>query len=121
VVSVVAASAALAGFAVPTQRAVVMISIALGAVVSRRAIHPASGLAAALLAVLAWDPFAVLAASFWLSFAAVALLLLLALGRIPRAEVLPRGRRLRRSASAIGPRSRFVTEVRRTKKRARSG
>ena len=70
--------AALAGFAVPTQRSAVMVLVALGVVVGRRAIGWGNGLAAALLVVIAFDPFAVLSASFWLSFGAVALLLALA-------------------------------------------
>jgi competence protein ComEC len=79
--------AALAGFAVPTQRAVVMIAVALGIVASRRTVGAGNGIAAAVIAVTAWDPFAVLSASFWMSFGAVALLLWLALGRGPSVAV----------------------------------
>jgi competence protein ComEC len=70
--------AALTGFAVPAQRSLVMIAVALAALVARRAVTPVQLLAATLLAVLAFDPFAPLAASFWLSFVAVAVLLALA-------------------------------------------
>jgi competence protein ComEC len=66
--------AALAGFAIPTQRAVLMIAVALAMLLSRRSASASNGLAAALLAVLVWDPTAPLAASFWLSFIAVGLL-----------------------------------------------
>lgn len=66
------AYAALAGFSVPTQRAVVMVTVgAIAAGWCRRA-GMSEILAAALLAVLLFDPFAVLAAGFWLSFIAVA-------------------------------------------------
>jgi competence protein ComEC len=67
--------AALAGFALPTQRAVLMLCVALWVVVSRRRIARSDGFSAALLLVLAADPLASLTASFWLSFAAVGVLL----------------------------------------------
>lgn len=70
--------AALAGFAVPTQRALVMVLVALAIVASRRLTGSFNGIAAALLIVLAVDPLATLTVSFWLSFVAVGLLLLLA-------------------------------------------
>ena len=71
------AYAALAGFGLPTQRAVIMVAVALAMLVSRRTVGLFHGLAAALLAILAWDPLATLTASFWLSFGAVAALLAL--------------------------------------------
>ena len=66
--------AALAGFTVPTQRALIMLAVAQLALVGRRSVSMSSGLSAAVLLVLAWDPAAPLSASFWLSFVAVALL-----------------------------------------------
>ena len=66
--------AALAGFTVPTQRALIMLAVAQLALVGRRSVSMSSGLSAAVLLVLAWDPAAPLSASFWLSFIAVALL-----------------------------------------------
>ena len=69
--------AALAGFALPTQRALLMLLVALYVVVRRRQITHFDGLAVALLAVLTFDPFASLTGSFWMSFGAVALLLAL--------------------------------------------
>ncbi|MDZ7750242.1 MAG: DNA internalization-related competence protein ComEC/Rec2 [Gammaproteobacteria bacterium] len=70
------AYALLAGFALPTQRAFIMVlALAGGALLGRR--WPASSrLAVAALAVLLLDPFAVLGPGFWLSFGAVALILL---------------------------------------------
>ncbi|HEX6992850.1 MAG TPA: DNA internalization-related competence protein ComEC/Rec2 [Gammaproteobacteria bacterium] len=76
--------AALAGFAVPTLRSVVMIVVGLAVAVSRRSGAWGQGLAAAVLVVLALDPFAVMSASFWLSFGAVALLVALATRRPAR-------------------------------------
>jgi len=66
---------ALAGFAIPTQRTLIMLAVALGAVLGRRVLRPGRGLAVALLLVVLWDPQAVLAPGFWLSFGAVAALL----------------------------------------------
>jgi competence protein ComEC len=76
--------AALAGFSVPTQRSLLMGAVALGAVLLRRAQRPALVLAIALLAVLIFDPVAVLAVDFWLSFGAVAVILIVSVGRRPR-------------------------------------
>ena len=89
--------AALTGFAVPAQRSLVMIAVALAALASRRRIGAAQVLSATLVVVLVCDPFAPLAASFWLSFVAVAILLALAAPRpLARAPAGP----LRRCARA---------------------
>ena len=66
--------AGLAGFTVPTQRALIMLAVAHLAIAGRRSVDMSSGLSTAALLVLAWDPIAPLSASFWLSFVAVALL-----------------------------------------------
>ena len=67
--------AALAGFAIPTQRALVMLAVVLGGVFLRRRTSPSVLLAVALLVVLLVDPLAVMSPGFWLSFAAVAVIL----------------------------------------------
>jgi competence protein ComEC len=74
--------AALAGFALPTVRALLMLSVALATIVLRRRARPLEGLATAAVAVLAVDPLAPLGASFWLSFGAVAAILYLVTGRV---------------------------------------
>jgi len=74
--------AALAGFAIPTQRALIMLAVAMGAVLLQRGSAASHSLALALLAVLVFDPFAVMAPGFWLSFAAVAVILLGMSGRL---------------------------------------
>lgn len=66
---------ALAGFALPTVRTLLMIAAALAAVLLRRAFAPSQSLALAGIAVLLFDPLAVLSAGFWLSFLGVAWLL----------------------------------------------
>lgn len=67
--------AALAGFAIPTQRALIMVAVAMGALIAGRRLRASSVLALGLFAVLLFDPFAVLAPGFWLSFLAVAAML----------------------------------------------
>lgn len=67
---------ALAGFGMPTVRTVLMIATVALARGSRRHVGGAQALALALIAILAFDPLAVLAAGFWLSFVGVAFLML---------------------------------------------
>jgi len=66
---------ALAGFALPTVRTLLMIGVVLLARALRRGRHAGDAFALALLAVLACDPLAVLAPGFWLSFVGVGWLL----------------------------------------------
>jgi competence protein ComEC len=66
--------ALIAGFAVPAQRTFWMVSVVAFALWSGRIASPARTLALALAVVLGFDPWAVLAAGFWLSFGAVALI-----------------------------------------------
>lgn len=68
--------AVLAGFTVPVQRSLVMISVFMLPGVTDRRIASADSFAFALLAVLIFDPLAVLSSSFWLSFSAVLIILL---------------------------------------------
>lgn len=67
--------ALLAGFSIPTQRAFMMVGIAMLAVLSSKQLGISSILALTLGGVLLWDPFAVMNAGFWLSFGAVAAIL----------------------------------------------
>ena len=67
--------ALLAGFAVPAQRTLYMLLVAALAMGSGRIVAPSRTLCLALLVVLLIDPWAVLAAGFWLSFGAVGALL----------------------------------------------
>jgi competence protein ComEC len=70
----------IAGFAVPAQRTFWMVTVVAIALWSGRIASPTRTLALALAAVLLFDPWAVLAAGFWLSFGAVALIFLVADG-----------------------------------------
>lgn len=66
----------LAGFGVPTVRTLLMIGVVLLARLSRRHTSVAQSLALAALVILVFDPLAVLAPGFWLSFLGVVILVL---------------------------------------------
>ncbi len=70
------AYSALAGFAVSTQRALVMLAVLLAALFWGRTPRPFAALTLALALVLVLDPQSVLSYGFWLSFGAVAVLML---------------------------------------------
>lgn len=78
----------LAGFAVPAQRTLYMLGVVALAHLSRRELSASRVLALALLLVLLLDPWAVLAAGFWLSFGAVGLLFFIGGGRLGPAHWL---------------------------------
>jgi competence protein ComEC len=67
--------AAIAGFALPTVRTVLMIAVVVMAKLLRRAHRTADVLALSAIAILLIDPLSLLAPGFWLSFAGVAWLL----------------------------------------------
>jgi competence protein ComEC len=78
----------LAGFAVPAQRTLYMLGVVAVAHLSAREVSASRVLALALLLVLLLDPWAVLAAGFWLSFGAVGLLFFIGGGRLGPAHWL---------------------------------
>ena len=67
--------AAMAGFAIPTQRALVMVLVVMLTLLFQRKIQALRVLSLALILVLLIDPLAVLEGGFWLSFTAVGVLL----------------------------------------------
>ena len=74
--------AMLAGFAVPTQRALIMIAVVmLGTLINKR-FSFFQIISYALLAVLLIDPFSAMSIGFWLSFIAVAAILYAMQGRL---------------------------------------
>lgn len=77
-----AAYAALAGFSIPTQRALVMLILVSVAVLARRDPLSWRVFAGALVLVVAVAPASVLAPGFWFSFGAVAVILVLIQGRV---------------------------------------
>jgi len=66
--------AALAGFSIPTQRALVMLSVWMLSRFFYRKVAIIDIIIISLLAVLVIDPFAVMDVSFWLSFVAIAII-----------------------------------------------
>jgi competence protein ComEC len=78
----------LSGFAVPAQRTLYMVGVVAAALWSGRTQSASRVLAAALLLVLALDPWAVLSPGFWLSFAAVAVIFYVGAGRTAPAHWL---------------------------------
>lgn len=74
--------AALAGFSIPTQRALVMVVVFMAGILWRGRTAPGHGLFLALAFVLVLDPLSVLSVGFWLSFGAVAVILLGMTGRL---------------------------------------
>lgn len=68
----------LAGLGIPTERTLLMLAVGVWAVWRRRELPAFAVLLRALVLVLLAQPLAVQAAGFWLSFGAVALLMLLA-------------------------------------------
>lgn len=73
---------ALAGFSLPTQRSLIMLSITMMALTWQRNLSSVNTLALAIFGVLIFDPLAVLSAGFWLSFFAVSLIIYCLAGRL---------------------------------------
>ncbi|MDY6921687.1 MAG: ComEC/Rec2 family competence protein [Pseudomonadota bacterium] len=82
--------AAMAGFALPTQRALIMLTVFLVLLLLGFARQLWFALACAFCLVLVWDPLACLSLGFWLSFAAVFVILWVVGGQVVAAG---RGRR----------------------------
>lgn len=76
------AYAMLAGFAIPTQRALIMVAVVMGSILLDRTSIPSRAIALALLLILLLDPLSVLSVGFWLSFFAVAAIMYGMTGRI---------------------------------------
>jgi competence protein ComEC len=76
--------ALLAGFAIPAQRTVYMLAVVAIALWLGRFTSASAILTWALLAVTLFDPWAVLSPGFWLSFGAIATIMLVSAGRIGR-------------------------------------
>ena len=80
--------AALAGFPVATQRAAIMVGVAMLALIFNRILQPFLILDYAALLVLILDPFAINEPGFWLSFGAVALIFYTISQNRPRSQFL---------------------------------
>jgi competence protein ComEC len=75
----------LAGWGVPAQRTFVMLATVAVTVLLRLRLSAAAVLSTAAAVVCLWDPWAVTATGFWLSFGAVASIFLVCHGRVPDA------------------------------------
>ncbi|KRG63947.1 transporter [Stenotrophomonas humi] len=112
--------AAVAGFALPTVRTVLMVAVIVLARLWRRPVDVLGSLGLAALAVLLADPLSVLSAGFWLSFAGVAWLAwclqerthwlrgFLSAQRVATLGLLPLSAMLFGQASLIGPLANLV-------------
>ena len=78
----------LAGLSVPTQRTLIMLCVFFAARWYRRELSIGNALGLSLIAILLFDPFAPLAVGAWLSFVAVAVILLAVGGQLGRAGAL---------------------------------
>ncbi|MEQ8290081.1 MAG: DNA internalization-related competence protein ComEC/Rec2 [Gammaproteobacteria bacterium] len=96
--------ALLAGFSLPTQRALIMIAVVLGSVMLARPVAVSHSLCLAALLVLLLDPLSFQSSGFWLSFCAVAAILYLLQGRTASAGSLRRWFKLQVALSLLlGP------------------
>ncbi len=75
--------AAMAGFSIPSQRALIMVAILMLSLLIRRPVAISSVLALSLLIILLHDPLAILSVGLWLSFSAVAIILFISQHRFP--------------------------------------
>jgi len=66
--------ALLAGFSIPTQRTLIMLSVVMWSLFTYRQHAFTHTITTALLLVLIFDPFAAMAPGFWLSFGAIAVI-----------------------------------------------
>jgi competence protein ComEC len=80
--------AGLAGFSIPTQRALLMLVIFMGSHLLARTSRPSRSFALALLSVTLVEPTSVLSPGFWLSFLAVGIILICLSGKTGKAGVL---------------------------------
>ena len=96
--------AALAGFELPTQRAVLMLSVWLIASLRFRFLPPLAGWCLALVVVLSITPLNLLSAGFWLSFGTVAILFYLHSGhqRKPKGAQTSRWRAMLVTGQSLG-------------------
>ena len=95
----------LAGFGIPAQRTLYMLTVVAAALWFGRITNVSHVLCAALGVVVLLDPWAVLAPGFWLSFGAVAVILYATSGRIR-----PRERRMA-AALRVGAHTQYVVTI----------
>ena len=67
--------ALLAGFSLPTQRALIMVIVVVSATLFSRKLAISYIFTLTLLIILLWDPLSIISTGFWLSFGAVAVII----------------------------------------------
>ena len=77
--------ALLTGLGIPSQRALIMLAVAIAALLAGRWSRPGQVLALAVFATLVVDPLSVLASGWWLSFWAVSVIFFITAGRFGKA------------------------------------
>ncbi|PHS22902.1 MAG: DNA internalization-related competence protein ComEC/Rec2 [Methylophaga sp.] len=75
--------AAMAGFSIPSQRALIMVTTLMLTLIIRKPAAISSILAVSLFVILVHNPLAILSVGFWLSFSAVAIILFISQNRFP--------------------------------------
>jgi competence protein ComEC len=75
--------AAMAGFSIPSQRALIMVATLMLTLLIRKPAAISSILAVSLFVILVHDPLAILSVGLWLSFSAVATILFVSQNRFP--------------------------------------
>lgn len=75
--------AAMAGFSIPSQRALIMVTMFMITLIIRQSAFMNSILALSLLIILIIDPSAILSVGLWLSFSAVSIILFISQNRFP--------------------------------------
>lgn len=93
----------LAGWGVPARRTFMMLAVVAGAQALQIRLNGTRVLALAAAAVVAADPWSVQASGFWLSFAAVAVLLAVGLDEESSAVRTRRARQAREADPAVAP------------------
>jgi len=78
--------AALAGFSIPTQRALIMLSLVLLGLMFKRHLQPIKILVIALFLILCFAPLSVLSLSFYLSFSAIFFIMYVFSARLGREQ-----------------------------------
>lgn len=104
----------LAGFGVPAQRTLYMLTVVAVALWCGRLSSVSHVLCMALLAVVVFDPWAVLWPGYWLSFGAVAIILYASVGRVEAQHYLAElpGRQMRwRQTLAAAARTQYVVTL----------
>lgn len=102
---------ALAGFGVPAQRTLIMLSVVAASAWLSRLPSITHVLCVALFLVVLVDPWAVLWPGFWLSFGAVAIILYASIGRLERHGSAENGKKDWRKSLVTATRTQYAVTI----------